>query len=215
MHVNLDSASHLAAVDRAVAATERAGQPAHAITLSRAFATTAEDLWDAITRPERIARWFLPVSGNLEEGGRYQIEGNAGGAVTACVPRVALALTWEFGGDMSWVDVRLSGDDEGSVRLTLTHTSHLSEQWDEYGPGATGVGWELGLMGLAFHIEQPARPQPDEQALATSAEGRAFIAGSSAAWARAAIAAGDEPEAAGAASRRTAAFYTGEVDEPV
>ena len=27
------------------------------------------------------------------------------------------------------------------MRLILTHTAHLSGHWDQYGPGAVGVGW--------------------------------------------------------------------------
>ena len=88
---------------------ERDGRPARAVTLSRGYATSVEDLWDAVTNPERIPRWFLPVSGELEPGGRYQLEGNAGGLITACEPRSHLALTWEFGEDLSWVEVGFSG----------------------------------------------------------------------------------------------------------
>ena len=56
---------------------------------------------------------------------------------------------------------------------------------------------------------------PDEAALATSPDGKAFIAGSSERWAQAAVAAGTDPDAARAAARRTTAFYTGESAEPV
>ena len=55
---------------------------------------------------------------------------------------------------------------------------------------------------------------PDEAALATSPDGKAFIAGSSEGWAQAAVAAGMDPDAARAAARRTTAFYTGESAEP-
>ena len=30
-----------------------------------AYATDADDLWDAVTNGERIPRWFLPISGDL------------------------------------------------------------------------------------------------------------------------------------------------------
>ena len=67
---------------------ERDGQPARAVTLARSYATTVEDLWDAVTNGERILRWFLPISGELAPGGRYQLEGNAGGVITACEPPI-------------------------------------------------------------------------------------------------------------------------------
>ena len=208
--MNLNADTHLAAVHRSVSFLERDGQSASAVTLSRSYATTVADLWDAGTSAERIPRWFMPVSGDLELGGRYQLEGNAGGTVTACEPLSHLALTWEFGGDVSWVEIRLSEDGAGFARLTLTHTALLSEHWDQYGPGAVGVGWEMGLLGMALHIEQPDEPKLDEEAFATSPEGKALLTGSSEAWADAAIAAGTAPEIARAAAGRTAAFYTGE-----
>ena len=183
--MKFDSEYHLDAVERSVSSLERDGRPARAVTLSRGYATSVEDLWDAVTNPERIPRWFLPVSGELEPGGRYQLEGNADGLITACEPRSHLALTWEFDEDLSWVEVGFSADGTGLARLTLTHTAHLSEHWDEFGPGAVGVGWELGLLGLALHLAQPAAPKPDEAAFAASPEGMAFITGSSEAWGQA------------------------------
>ena len=209
--MDLDVESHLGAVERSVSLLERDGQPAGAVTLARSYATTVEDLWDAVANGERIPRWFLPISGDLGPGGRYQLEGNAGGAITACERLSHLALTWEFGDDLSWVEVRLTSDGAGRARLALTHTAHLSEHWDAYGPGAVGVGWELGLVGLAVHITQPTEPKSDEAAFAVSPDGKAFIAGSSEGWAQAAVAAGTLPDAARAAARRTTAFYTGEM----
>ena len=211
--MEFDFEYHLEAVERSVSSLERDGRPARAVTLSRGYATSVEDLWDAVTNPGRIPRWFLPVSGELEPGGRYQLEGNASGEITACVRPSHFALTWEFGGDTSWVEVSLSDEGAGCASLTLTHTAHLSEQWDEYGPGAVGVGWDLGLLGLAFHVAQPDEPKPDDAAFAASPSGKAFVRGSSVGWRQAAISSGTDPDAADAAARRTAAFYTGEPTE--
>ena len=208
--MDFDVEGHLGAVERSVSSLERDGQPARAVTLSRGYVTTVEDLWDAVTSGERIPRWFLPISGDLEPGGRYRLEGNAGGVIAACEPPSHLALTWEFGGDVSWVEVRLSSDGAGRPRLTLTHIARLSPHWDEYGPGATGVGWEMGLLGLALHIDNPAATKLDEAAFAASRDGKALITGSSEGWGRAAVAAGTDPDAARGAARRTTAFYTGE-----
>ena len=208
--MNFDVRDHLDAVHRSVSVLERDGQPSRAVTLSRPYETTLDDLWDAVTNGERIPRWFLPITGDLAPGGRYQLEGNAGGTITACERLSHFGLTWEFGGDVSWVDVRLSDDGQGRARLTLTHTALESEHWKTYGPGAVGVGWELGLLGLALHLADPTAPMPDEIAFATSPDGKAIITGSSEAWEQAAVAAGTDPEAARAAASRTTAFYTGE-----
>ena len=208
--MELDVESHLSAVQRSVAFLQREGKPASAVTLSRNFATTLEDVWDTVTNGDRIPNWFAPVNGDLELGGHYQVEGNAGGTITACERLSLFDLTWEFAGDVSWVEVRLYSDGDGHAHLALTHTAILSPHWDEFGPGAVGVGWELGLLGLALHIADPAAPKPDEEAFAASSEAKALITGSSEAWGQAAIEAGTDSDVARASAARTTAFYTGE-----
>ena len=206
----LDVETHLGDVERSVSVVERDGRRAGAVTLVRSLPAAVADLWDALTNPERLARWFVPIAGALRSGGRYQLEGHAGGVITLCERPSRLALTWEFGEDVSWVDVRLADEGVGVSGLSLTHTARLSEHWDKYGPGATGVGWELGLLGLRLHLTNPEAPKLDEAAFASSSDGRAFIIGSAERWGEAAVAAGVDAADARAAAGRTAAFYTGE-----
>ena len=208
--MSFDVEGHLATVERTVSSFERDGRPARSVTLGRSFPVDLEDLWDAVTNSERIPRWFLPITGELELGGRYQLEENAGGVITACEPSARYAVTWEFAEDTSWVEVRCTENAEGDARLELTHTMLHSPHWDQYGPGATGIGWELGLLGLVLHLTRPDEPKLNEEALAASREGKALIEGSAEAWREAGIAAGEDPDAARAAASRTAAFYTGE-----
>ena len=118
-------------------------------------------------------------------------------------------IVGEDQGEVSWVDVRFARVSDERTRLTLTHTAHISEFWAQFGPGAVGVGWELGLMGLALHVADP-QAVFDEASFSTSPEAKAFMTRSSEAWGRAAIAGGDDPEAARAAARATTAFYTGQ-----
>lgn len=54
---------------------------ARIMTIGRTYPAGITDVWSACTSPERIARWFLPVSGELRLGGRYQLEGNADGKI--------------------------------------------------------------------------------------------------------------------------------------
>lgn len=207
--MHFDVKRHLGAVERSVASLERDGRAARAITLARSYSTRAGDLWDALTSPERIPHWFLPISGELELGGRFQFEGNAGGLVTACEPPSHFEVTWEFGGLVSWVEVGVSEEGAGQARLTLTHIQHTSDHWSKYGAGATGIGWEMGLLGLALHIADPTAPKPDPAEFAASADGRALLVGSGEAWGEAAIAGGTDPETARERAARTTAFYTG------
>ena len=181
------------------------------VLISQDYDAPAEDVWDACTNPERIPRWFLPVSGDLKAGGRYQLEGNAGGTVERCDPPRSFAATWEFGEQVSWVEVRVTTRPDGRTRLEIEHLAPLDAAgWAEFGPGAVGVGWDMALIGLAIHLSSGAAVDPQRSAAwAASADGRRFITLSSARWGEASMAGGTSAEAARAAVQRTTAFYTG------
>ena len=212
--MSFDLASHLGATTRVVDDCMHDGRPARMVVATCSYATDAADLWDALTNAERIPRWFLPVSGKLRLGGRYQLEGNAGGEITTCEPPERLAVTWEYGGQMSWVTLMLAPAGDGRTRLTLEHVAHREggeEFWAQFGPGAVGVGWDLALMGLGKHIATgEALDAGREQQWVVSPEGKQFVKHVSDGWCRAAIAGGEEAGPARAAAERTRAFYTGE-----
>jgi uncharacterized protein YndB with AHSA1/START domain len=209
----MDLGRVIGAVTREVSDREYEGKPAKVVVAKRTYNTTPADLWDALTNAERIPRWFLPVSGDLKLGGRYQLKGNAGGTITTCEPPKALGVTWEYGGQTSWVTVRLTARAAERTELELEHLAHVpAEFWDQYGPGAVGVGWDLALMGLGEHVSSPDGPAvtPETaEAWSASEEGRAFARAASVDWGRAAIAGGMSEAAAQGAVERTTAFYTG------
>ncbi len=64
-----DLMDELAAVERRVAEGEVPAGPAHVVALARTYRAPRADVWDALTEPDRLARWFLPVSGDLVLGG--------------------------------------------------------------------------------------------------------------------------------------------------
>lgn len=201
--------TYLGTVERSVASLEKDGAPARAVILSRTYQTSVEDLWDAVTNRERLPRWFAPVHGDLRAGGHYKVEGNAGGKIIACTPPRAFSLTWEINDEVSWVDVTVEPHGTAAARLTLTHTAKVSPFWAQYGPGATGVGWELGAFGLMLHVSDPAADKLDEEVFGTGDDGKALMQRSSADWGEAAIRNGEDAEQARAAAARTTAFYTG------
>ena len=214
--MTFDLADHLGLMQRAVRNLERDGKPAKAVIASRVYQTDAADLWDALTRPERIKRWFAPVSGDLRQGGKYQVEGNASGTITECAPHQRIALTWEFGGGVSWVELNLTSEGK-DTRLELKHIAHIDPHWGKFGPGAVGVGWDISFMGLARHLAEPAAavaPEAVEGWYATE-EYKDLVRATSDDWGRAAIAAGDDRGHALEAAEATRAFYTGETPPSV
>ena len=206
-----DVIDKIGAVRREVRTCERDGAPARAVVAERTYDTTVDDMWDAITNPERIPRWFLPVSGELKLGGRYQLEGNAGGEVTTCEPPTHLAVTWEFGEAVTWLDVRLSEAPEGGTRLRLEHVAPVDDlgHWDQFGPGAVGIGWDLGLLGLAEYIRTGEAVTVDPTG-ATIGAGPEYMAGCGEAWCDADIASGTPEDEARTRSAATIAAYLGE-----
>lgn len=200
---------HVDAVNRHLETGERDGRPTKVVVARRSFPTTIDDLWNALTDAERLSRWFLPVTGDLRVGGKFALEGNASGEILDCDPPKRMSLTWVYDEQTSWVDVELRSDSGGEqTDLELRHTAHVPDEfWNEYGPGATGVGWDLALLGLHLHVSDIPF---DEATWSASEEGRAYVAESSRAWGDASAASGTPPEAAAAAAERTTAFYTGE-----
>jgi uncharacterized protein YndB with AHSA1/START domain len=204
----MDIVTSMGAVTRHVGAGERDGRATRIVVAERSYPSPPHDVWDALTNPERIPRWLLPVTGELRLGGRYQLEGNAGGTITDCEPPRHLAATWEYDGDVSWVDVRLTDTDDDGTQLRLEHTAHVDDdRWAEFGPGAVGVGWDLSLLGLAEHLVTGAPVHHDESA--PSPEVIACMRLSSDGWCRASIEAGTPAGEARAAADRTIAAYTG------
>ncbi len=219
----IDVPEQIEAVTRTLRTEEIDAEPSYVQTISQDYPAGIEDVWDATTSAERIARWFMPVTGELRLGGRYQLVGNAGGEILECTPpadgTAAFRVTWEYGGGMSWVVVRLSEQGPERTRFELEHIARTAdmpeELWTTFGPGATGVGWDLGLLGLALHLgTQDAQIPPDQaEAWALSEEGKSFTRAAADRWAQAHIAWGADPDTARRCGDATYGFYTGQAPQ--
>ena len=208
--MNVDPTAAIGAVTREVTERDHEGVPHHLVVASRSYPTDVDDLWDAVTNPDRIPRWFLPVSGNLELGGKYQLEGNAGGTITTCKAPRHLAVTWEFGGEMSWLDVHLDEDGPDAATLRLEHLVPDDDHWRQFGPGAVGVGWDLTLLGLADHLAGAERPEAE---LTATPEGLDVMRRSTDGWRDAHLASGGTPADVERQAAATHAAYRGESPE--
>jgi uncharacterized protein YndB with AHSA1/START domain len=136
-----------------VAGTERELRPHDSglktLLIRRSYDATPEDVWDALTDPDRLCRWFLPITGDLRVGGRYHLEGNASGEIVHCEKPREIGLTWDFGGGSSDVRLRLTPEGERTV-LELAHSPVPSEIIANASPEiwGLGAGWEMGVTAL-------------------------------------------------------------------
>lgn len=164
----MDIASQLEAIDREV--TRRPGPQGDeevCVRIRRTYNAGITDVWDALTDPDRMKRWFLPVSGDLRAGGDFQLEGNAGGDILDCEPPQLLRVT--FGGPTSLVELRLTADSEDRTNLQLEHTVPL--EFAQSGAGAlfVGPGWDGGFVALDLYLRGEFSDDP--VAAANSPEG--------------------------------------------
>jgi len=214
----IDTAREIEAVQREVGSGTLAAGEGHAVRLRRTYDASMEEVWDALTDPERIGRWFLPISGDYRLGGRYQFEGNAGGEILECDRPRRLRVSWVYGevsspADVSEVELRLSPSGEAATTLELEHVAIVPDEfWTMYGPGAVGVGWEGGLLGLALHLHGGVLEDP--VAWQVSDEGRDFNTRSSHAWGAASLVAGEEPAAVATMVANTTQFYAPDPETP-
>lgn len=124
------------------------------VTFTRRYATTAADLWDALTDAERLGRWLGPVSGDLRVGGAYALAMGADDAQTAtgeileCDASAGrLTVAWQFPGEEpSRVAVEVRPDGDGAV-LVLVH-----DELTDAGVRGYGAGWHATLALLDDHV---------------------------------------------------------------
>lgn len=130
---------------------------AHAVRLERRYPTTADDLWDAVTAPGRLARWLGPVYGDLRAGGSYELrmgqdlpgaDENAVGEIRECDAPHGFSVTWRFPGEgETVVTVRVTPDVDGAV-LELRHDGLTTAAARGY-----AGGWHASLDQLADHVD--------------------------------------------------------------
>ncbi|MFB6398233.1 SRPBCC family protein [Polymorphospora lycopeni] len=173
----IDIASQLKAIHREVSRLPAASGETVSVRLRREYPAPVEDVWDAVTDPDRLKRWFLPISGDLRAGGSFQLEGNAGGDILTCEPPRLLKVT--FGGPTSLVELRLTADGDDTV-LELEHSVPIEIAGSGAGALYVGPGWDGAVMALALFVAGETIDDP--VATANSAQGQEFSRQSVHAW---------------------------------
>jgi len=117
---------------------QRSGQ--HVLVLTRQFKAPIEDVWAAVTEPDRLARWIGTWDGDPTTGSvqfRMLFEGDHPGetmAIRVCAPPHRLHVTSHVGDEVWLLDLDLTHAD-GITTLTLAQPGVTAEQASDVGPG--------------------------------------------------------------------------------
>lgn len=129
----------------------------HVLVLTRQFRAPVEDVWAAVTEPDRLARWVGSWDGDPSSGNvrfRMLFEGDAPAetmTIRVCEPPNRLHLTSSVGDEKWLLDLDLTHID-GITTLTLRQPGVTVEQ-----AAAVGPGWDYYLDRL-MDVETGADP---------------------------------------------------------
>jgi uncharacterized protein YndB with AHSA1/START domain len=140
----------------------RSAGSAGVVRIEDRYETTIDDLWQAVTDPGRLTRWYGQVEGDLAPGGAFrtyvadaEIEGT--GRVEACEPPRRLLVTTretdESYGDGQGVppfdeaiEVTLTADGDQTI-LVIEIRGMPLDKIEFY-----GAGWQVHAEHLAAHL---------------------------------------------------------------
>ncbi|HSK24373.1 MAG TPA: SRPBCC family protein [Egicoccus sp.] len=133
------------------------------VHFERRYAAPIERVWDALTSPERLARWLTASKVQPGVGGRVEHdfgdEGVCGGEILQWQPPHLLEYQWHFPGEAeSVVRFTLEADGPDATRLVLDHRRLDPAQGAGY-----GAGWHAHLDVLAAEVEGTPAPSWDER----------------------------------------------------
>jgi uncharacterized protein YndB with AHSA1/START domain len=159
---------------------------ARVAVFTRTYATSIEDLWDACTNPERLGRWYTPVTGDLRVGGTFaQVQMGSGTILECDAPRL---LKVSLGGGADEIELRLApGAEDGTTTLELQHATTI----DSHDIGGQtfdaifcmGGGYYPRFLALDLHLRGTLPDDYDSTAFHLNPEMRPAIERGSAAMA--------------------------------
>jgi uncharacterized protein YndB with AHSA1/START domain len=135
------------------------------LELRRGLPVPVERVWHAFTDPDALAGWFWParfqtsVSNDLRVGGRYRIDGSAGGLAVSgeyleLVEPRRLRFGWQWDGDVEVTEVSLAMRASGHATvLLLRHTGFA----DDASRDRHDLGWSDCLERLPGWLLAGAR----------------------------------------------------------
>jgi uncharacterized protein YndB with AHSA1/START domain len=116
------------------------------------YDTHINDVWSALTDPERLARWYGKVGGDLHVGGEFTATvfgsgWDGRGRIDVCVPPRRLRVTqWEQESSVAVVTADLVTDGDATTLVIESRGIPVDLLW------AYGCGWQTHVEDLAAHL---------------------------------------------------------------
>jgi uncharacterized protein YndB with AHSA1/START domain len=159
---------------------------ARVAVFTRTYRTTPADLWDACTSPERLRRWYAPITGDLRVGGDFRQENMGSGTILVCDAPSLLKLS--LGGGADEIELRIQpGAEPGTTTLELQHATTLDsheiagQMYDAI--FCMGGGYYPRLRALDLHLQGALPNDYDSSAFHLNPDMRSTIERGSAAMA--------------------------------
>jgi uncharacterized protein YndB with AHSA1/START domain len=140
----------------------RSAEGAGVVRVEDRYDTDIKDLWDALTDPERVRRWFGAVEGELRPGGAFHLyiaadDIESTGRVEACEPPRRLALTNRETDEShrrgqgvppydAAIEATLTPDGDQTILVIEVRGMPLDKI------AFYGAGWQIHAESLARHI---------------------------------------------------------------
>jgi len=131
----------------------RSADGAGVVRVEERYATDIDDLWSALTDPDRLARWYGQVDGELGLGGEFRMYVDASGwegtgRVEACEPpRRLMVTTKELSESFrKTVEATLTSEDDHTVLVIEVRGMPLDKI------AFFGAGWQIHTEDLAAYL---------------------------------------------------------------
>lgn len=116
------------------------------------YSTDIDDLWSALTDPQRLARWVAEVDGDLRLGTTFHASFTSGwegsGRVDVCEAprRLLVTMSSEDDDDETAIEAELTTDGDHTRLVIEERGLPLSEA------AAHGAGWQVHVEDLGAHL---------------------------------------------------------------
>ncbi len=138
-------------MSRIIGSMRRMDERCGAVRVEDTYDTDIEDLWSALTEPDRLARWIAKVDGDLQVGGAINAAFTSAwegpGRIDVCDAPNHLVVTLEPGTEDEAVIEAVLSAEAGKTRLVVEdrglalNVLHLH-----------GAGWQAHFEDLARHL---------------------------------------------------------------